>query len=222
MITHARHVSVRRGVVAVPRTDARRVAAGLALATLGAAFLVGTMLAASIAPGYDMHGGAISDLGVIAETALLFNALLVAVGILNVIGGYVLYRWHGRAWILALYLLAGIGAAGAGIVPLGTSDLHPLFALVGFLCFNLEVVATAILVRGPMRLISLLAGLVGLAYVVVMVIGDSGTPAVFGAIGHGGAERLIVYPAMLWTLVFGGHLLAAGAEPMHPTPEELP
>jgi hypothetical protein len=41
-----------------------------------------------------------------------------------------------------------------------------------------------------------------------MVIGDGGNPAVFGSIGHGGSERMIVYPAMLWLLTFGGFLLA--------------
>lgn len=40
-----------------------------------------------------------------------------------------------------------------------------------------------------------------------MVIGVAGNPAIFGAIGHDGSERLIVYPAMLWTLAFGGHLM---------------
>ena len=33
-------------------------------------------------------------------------------------------------------------------------------------------------------------------------------PAAFGPIGHGGTERMIVYPAMLWMLAFGGHLMA--------------
>lgn len=41
-----------------------------------------------------------------------------------------------------------------------------------------------------------------------MVIGDSGLPADFGPIGHGGAERMIVYPAMLWMLTFGGYVMA--------------
>ena len=48
---------------------------------------------------------------------------------------------------------------------------------------------------------------VGLAFVVLMVVGDAGNPAAFGAIGHGGAERMIVYPPMLWMLVLGGWLL---------------
>jgi hypothetical protein len=59
-----------------------------------------------------------------------------------------------------------------------------------------------------MRAVSVLAGLVGLAFVVVMVIGDAGNTAIFGPIGHGGAERMIVYPAMLWMMAFGGYLMA--------------
>jgi hypothetical protein len=45
-----------------------------------------------------------------------------------------------------------------------------------------------------------------------MVIGDSGNPTVFGPIGHGGAERMIVYPAMIWLIAFGGYLLAVGED----------
>lgn len=36
-----------------------------------------------------------------------------------------------------------------------------------------------------------------------------GDPGAFGAIGHGGAERMIAYPVMLWFLAFGGYLLAS-------------
>jgi len=35
--------------------------------------------------------------------------------------------------------------------------------------------------------------MVGLLFTGEMVIGDSGNPAVVGAMGHGGAERMIVY-----------------------------
>jgi hypothetical membrane protein len=110
-----------------------------------------------------------------------------------------------------VYILAGIGAAGAGLVPLDTSELHSLFALFGFVFFNVEAITTGLMVRGPIRALSFVAGLIGLVYVVVMLIGDAGNPAVFGAIGHGGSERMIVYPAMLWTLVMGGYLLAGGS-----------
>lgn len=181
---------------------------GLLFLILGAAFLLVTMLAASIAPDYDFHGGAISDLGVIAETALLFNLLLIGVGVLNLAGGYLFYRRHRRTWLLALYVVAAIGAVGVGVFPLNTGGLHSMFALVAFVFFNVQAVATAAVVTGPLRPISAVAGLLGLLYVVVMIVGDGGNPAVFGAIGHGGAERMIAYPGMLWLLVFGGYLMA--------------
>lgn len=198
--------------ISAGRVPAARVhdasAAGSMLFVLSAGFMTVIMLAASMAPGYDVAGGAISDLGVIGETALLFNVTLLAVGLLNIVAGLLFHRVHRRGWLLALYLVAGIGAAGAGLVPLDTSELHGIFALIAFLCFNLQAIGSGAVVMGPMRAISVLAGCVGLAFVVVMVIGDSGATAVFGPIGHGGAERMIVYPAMLWMLAFGGYLMA--------------
>jgi hypothetical membrane protein len=190
--------------------DIRR--AGELFITEGAAFLTGIMLAASIPLAYDYHAGAISDLGVIDQTALLFNALLVVVGAVNIVAGYLFYRAHDRSWLLATFVVAGLGAIGAGLLPLSTGAPHSLFALVGFLFFNMEAAATARVLTGPMRWISLLAGVVGLVYVVVMVIGDSGSSAVFGAIGHGGSERMIVYPAMLWLLALGGYLMSRSGE----------
>jgi hypothetical membrane protein len=183
--------------------------AGVALFALAALFVFVIMLAASIVPGYDMNTAAISDLGVFQETALLFNATLIAVGVLNIVAALLLRQSHGKAWILALFLIAGMGAIGAGVFPLDSGGPHGLFALVAFLAFNLEPLAIATVVRGPMRAISLLAGVVGLVYVVIMAIGDGGNTAVFGAIGHGGTERMIVYPVMTWMLAFGGYLMAS-------------
>ena len=128
------------------RDDAHRIsprAPGVLLFVLAAQFMTVIMLAASMAPGYDVAGGAISDLGVISETAFLFNLSLLAVGALNIIGGYLLYRIHGHRWILGVYLLAGLGAIGAGLVPLDKGDLHSVFALVAFIFFNIEAIASA-------------------------------------------------------------------------------
>ncbi|NUB90821.1 DUF998 domain-containing protein [Haloterrigena sp. SYSU A121-1] len=181
---------------------------GLVFVALAAQFVTVSVLAASTAPGYDFAQGAISDLGAIDETAPLFDASLVAAGALNLVGGYLFYRAHGARWILAVYVLAAVGTIGAGVVPLDDGDLHRLFALAAFLGFNLEAITSATRVAGPMKGISVLAGLVGIAFVAVMAVGDAGTPAVFAPIGHGGAERLIVSPPMLWLLAFGGYLLA--------------
>lgn len=197
-------------VLRVMTGDDRR-AAGLILFVLAAQFMTVVMLASSTAPGYDMSGAAISDLGVIRETALLFNASLVCVGILNLIGGYLFYRSHGRRSLLALFVIAAIGAIGAGLFPLDRGGLHSLSALVAFVFFNIEAIAVGAVVAGAMRALSVLAGLLGLAFVVLMVLGDGGNSAAFGPIGHGGTERMIVYPVMLWMMALGGYLMGSGA-----------
>jgi hypothetical membrane protein len=182
--------------------------AGLSFLVLAAGFTTVIMLAAAMVPGYDFRGAAISDLGVFPETALLFNASLVLVGVLNLAGGYLFYRTHGKRWLLTVYTLAGLGAIGAGLFPLDTGGLHGLFALLAFLFFNVQALGTATRLRGAMRALSVVAGGVGLVFVVLMALGDAGNAAAFGPIGHGGTERMIVYPVMLWLVAFGGYLLA--------------
>ncbi|MFB6178593.1 MAG: DUF998 domain-containing protein [Halorientalis sp.] len=186
--------------------DGRRLA-GVVFFALAAQFMTVSMLAAAMVPGYDFRNAAISDLGVFPESALLFNASLVLVGLLNILGGALLYRSHGKRWLFAVFTVAGVGALGTGLFPLDASGLHGLFALVAFLFFNVQALGSATSVTGSMRVLSVLAGLVGLVFVVLMAIGDGGMAAAFGPIGHGGTERMIVYPVMLWLLALGGYLL---------------
>jgi hypothetical membrane protein len=183
--------------------------AGFLFAVNAAQFMTVIMLGASIAPAYPYRAGAISDLGITPESALLFNASLVLVGLLNILGGYLFYGAHHRRWLLGLSLVAGIGAAGAGLVPLDRGGLHGIFALAAFFSFNLQAIGSGAVVAWPMRHVSFAAGLLGLVFVVLMIIGDAGNPAAFGPIGHGGTERMIVYPVMLWLVLFGGYLMAA-------------
>jgi hypothetical membrane protein len=194
-----------------------RTVAGTFFLVLAAQFMTASMLAAAMVPGYDFRGGAISDLGTVPETALLFNTSLVLVGVLNLVGGYLFYRTHGKRWLVVLFALAGIGAIGAGLFPLDTGGLHGLFALLAFLFFNLQAVGTATRLDGAMRALSVLAGGVGLVFVVLMALGDGGNAAAFGPIGHGGTERMIVYPVMLWLVAFGGYLLAKSERTDVPT-----
>ena len=192
--------------------EARKVA-GVFLFALAAQFMTAIMLAAAMVPGYDFRGGAISDLGVFPETALLFNSSLVLVGVLNLLGGYAFYRTHGKRWLLAVFALASVGAIVAGLVPLDAGDLHTLGALLAFVFFNVEAIGTATRLSGVMRALAIVAGTVGLVFVGVMIVGDAGNTAVFGPIGHGGAERMIIYPVMIWLVAFGGYLLGSGDEP---------
>lgn len=181
--------------------------AGVLFFSLAAQFITVIMLSAAIAPDYNFHGSAISDLGVIPSTAVLFNISLIIVGVLNILGGYFYYHSHEDINLLILFVISGIGALGTGLFPLNISDLHTIFALIAFIFFNLQALSCSRRLSGPMKYISLFLGILGVIFVVIMVIGDFGFTAIFGAIGHGGSERMIVYPPILWLIVFGGFLM---------------
>lgn len=190
-----------------------RTLAGLIFFLMSAQFLTALMMGEAIAPDYVVHDNAISDLGVIGETALLFTVSLTAVGVLNIAGGYLYYRTHRRRSTFLLFVLAGIGAIGAGLISLDNpSGVHGLFALFAFIFFNAQAIASSRLVEGPMRYISLVAGIIGLAFLVLHFFSDAGMADLYGPIGHGGSERMIVYPALIWVLGFGGYLMASCRE----------
>ena len=207
--TTAEPVFAIRGITFAPRT-----LAGVFFFALAAQFMTVIMLAAAMVPDYDFGAAAISDLGVFPETALLFNVSLVVVGVFNLLGGYFYYRTHGKRWLLAIFALAGIGAIGAGLFPLDTGGLHGIAALLAFVFFNVQAIGSATRLNGVMRVLSVLAGVLGLVFVVLMAIGDGGNVAAFGPIGHGGTERMIVYPVMLWLVAFGGYLLGKATDPV--------
>jgi hypothetical membrane protein len=183
---------------------------GLLSFLLAAGFMTVLMLGASMAAGYDISGGAISDLGVIEGTALLFNGSLVLAGLLNAAAAGLDYRIHRRAGVVGIALCASLGAIGAGLFTLDRGGWHGLFAALAFVAFNLQAIATGRLVSNPLKAISFVAGAMGLLFVVAMALGDAGNAWAFGAIGHGGTERMIVYPVMLWMLAYGGYRMARG------------
>ncbi|MDD5420077.1 MAG: DUF998 domain-containing protein [Methanomicrobiaceae archaeon] len=189
-----------------------RTIAGILLFLLPVQFMTALMVGAAIAPGYSINQHAISDLGVIAATAWLFNSSLFIAGLLNIAGGYFLYRSHGRGRILAVFVLAGIGAMGAAVFTLDIPGIHGLFALLAFIFFNLQAIACAALITGPLKAISIIAGAIGLVFLVIHATSDFGILSLYGPIGHGGSERMIVYPALLWLIAFGGYLMAPPAE----------
>ena len=60
-----------------------------------------------------------------------------------------------------------------------------------------------------LRWLSLGAGVVGLIFAATVVLVDSGVVDPSSTVGHGGVERMIVYPALIWMLFCGGRALAA-------------
>ena len=186
-----------------------RTLAGLLFVGVPAGFLTVLMIGAAMAPGYHVGADAISDLGVIDETALLFNGAMVLTGLANALGGYYFYRVHGARWLLGLFALSGIGSVGVGVFPLTTGAAHGIAAMAAFVGLNLEAIGTARVVDGAMQGVSVVAGVLGLLALAWFVAGGGEGGALYGQLGYGGVERLIVYPGLLWAVTLGGSLLTA-------------
>jgi len=188
--------------------DRPQSVAGVAFVLTATWFPLFLMACAAIAPGYEVHGGAISDFGVIAETALLFNATMVLTGLGNALGGYAYYRVHGSRRLLALFGLTSAGSAGVGFFPSTVPAPHYAFALLAFVALNAQVVACSRRAPPGLRSLGVFAGVAGFASLGRFVFADA-----YGPLGFGGVERMVVYPAILWLLAFGGTLLGGANNP---------
>lgn len=187
-----------------------RELAGILLFIGAAQFLTVMMIGEAVAPDYSMHENAISDMGVIDETRWFFNPSMFLIGLLNLLAGYFFYKIHGDKILLIAFSIGGIGAMGAAAFPLDhPTGVHGLFALLAFLLMNVEALLTARLLKGFMSLTSIVSGLIGLVFLVMMVLVDGGSVDMSGSIGHGGTERMIAYPVLIWMVLIGGYLLGS-------------
>lgn len=184
--------------------------AGGVLIALGVSVLTVLMVAAALAPSYDVGDRVISDLGVVEETALLFNGTLLVAGVGNAVAGLFLARYYGARALFGTYGIAGVGVFCVGVFPLYTGTLHAVSALVAFVGLNLEAIHTARYLDGRLRFGSVLAGLLGLCFLGMFVATWPGVA--FDLVGRGGVERLVIYPIVLWAIGFGGFLLGQTAE----------
>ena len=191
--------------------------AGVAIFVGAVQFSIFLILAEIYYPGYNVSTNYVSDLGatcptsgpcVINEpTSMIFNISIALLGLLILVGAYFLqraFRWTPATVIVAL---AGIGALGVGLFPETTGIWHSVFSLIVFLFAGLAAIVTAGFQRKPMYYFSIILGVVTLV-ALVLYVGD-----VYLGLGPGGMERMVVYPALVWSIGFGGHMMATEDRP---------
>ena len=157
---------------------------------------------------YSVSNNYVSDLGANCRTtctsvpsAYLFDISIALLGLLILVGAYYLeraYHWKPATIVIAL---AGIGALGVGLFPETTGIWHSIFSLIVFLFAGLTAVMTSGFQKKPLSYFSIILGLFTLAALVLYIGGD------YLGLGAGGMERMVVYPVLVWSLGFGGHLM---------------
>ena len=160
-------------------------------------------LAEFLYPGYSVSENYISDLGVgPMPSRVVFTAAIIVFGLMSLVSSALMRRSHPRSSIWFLLAASGTGAIGVGIVNEDSVPaIHAVFAVMAFLFGNLAAIYSHRIVRFPLSHIFVLLGIIGLA-ALALVAGNT-----YLGIGVGGMERMIFYPAMIWTLGFGAYLL---------------
>jgi hypothetical membrane protein len=204
---------------ALPRTPYRTVA-GLLLIIAGSAVLLGITTAEALYPAaYNLHRNTVSDLAAMRPedivrqpSAAIFNTTMIVAGALITIAAVLLYR--SRAGLLATLPVAGLGVGmiGVGIFPGNTvMAVHQLVSVATFLCGGLAAILTARLSSRALRPVHVVLGGVALAFLLGYTF--LAELAVFDRLGEGGVERWIVYPVVLWIVIFGAGLAASRPHP---------
>jgi len=158
---------------------------------------------------YSVANNYVSDLGANCRTtctavpsAYLFDASIALMGLLIIVGAYFLHRAYQWKPATVMIAIAGIGALGVGLFPETTGIWHSIFSLIVFLFAGLTALVTARFQRKPMFYFSIILGLATLAALFLYIGGE------YVGLGAGGMERMVVYPVLVWSIGFGGHLMA--------------
>jgi hypothetical membrane protein len=204
------------------------VAGGSLLAVAGAVILLGIISAEALYPGtYSTGTNEISDLGgtrppnsiVVQPSATIFDGSMLVVGVLITAGAWFVHHAFGRRSVTIPMAVLGIAAFGVGVFPGNTGAPHAICAMVTFVAGGVAAITSARVVSGPFRWLPVTLGTITLAVLVsYLLLGDAHP---MSPMGVGGIERWIVYPVVVWVILFGGYLagragdtaLAGGARP---------
>jgi hypothetical membrane protein len=184
--------------------DDRKIAGSLLF--IGAVLCVlGIIVAEALYPDYSTSENYISDLGV-GPSSLIFNSSLFLLGVLTVGGAYFIQRAFDFRLFSIFAAITGIGAMGVGLFPEDAGVVHVVFSFITFLFAGLSAIMSYKLQKQPFSYFSVILGVVVL---LALVLFASGT---FLGLGKGGMERMIAYPALLWAIGFGGHLISYSSD----------
>jgi hypothetical membrane protein len=172
-------------------------------------------------PSYSLSYNLISDLGARYCSTLdgravcspwhdVFDVSIVLLGIFVILGALLVQsafpRRKTRAIGLGLLCVAAIGTIMVGLFPEDVAiNLHLAGALIAFLLGNLGLVVLGFAMFRDTRwdgyrTYTIVSGLVGLIALALFIA------KVYGPLGEGGMERLVVAPLLLWAIVAGLHL----------------
>jgi hypothetical membrane protein len=182
-------------------------------------------LAQAFYPSYRITKNDLSDLGATCHNAvgptpgvctiyqpasIIWNVTLSLFGVLTVVAAYIIYRGLKNRIFSTFLGLFGLGALIAGVVPENVNlTTHGLGALVSFVAGAAAAITVYRLRLTTSRLftiVSIILGTISIAGLILLIFVPFATLE-SSVIGHGGDERIIVYPLYVWEMILGAVLL---------------
>ena len=185
--------------------------AGALIFVASAQFIMAVVVAEALYPNYSISQNYISDLGatcratchIIQPTSIIFNSSVLLLGVLAIVGAYSIWRGFHSRLLSVLIVMAGLGAIGVGLSPETAGVIHSVVSLITFVFAGLSAIASYRLMRAPLSFFSILLGALTLGALALYI------PNIFLGLGPGGMERMVVYPALIWTIAFSAQLIAS-------------
>ena len=187
--------------------------AGALLFIAGILAFLGIITAETLYPGYSTSQNTISDLGgslppdsiIIEPSATIFDTSMAVCGLLIIAASYCVHRAFRKQVVTVPLGLFGVGVLGVGIFNGSYGAIHGIFALLTFVFGGLAAITSSRVERAPLSYFSVILGGIALLDLILYYIMGETSP--FAAFGHGGLERWIAYPILLWVIGFGGYLM---------------
>ncbi len=183
-----------------------RKIAGMLLSLGSILCVLGIIVSEALYPGYSTSKNYISDLGV-GPSGLLFNSSVFLLGVLTLCSAYFIQKAFNSKLFSLLLAISAIGAIGVGLFTEDAGALHTVFSLIVFLFGGLSAIASIKLQKPPFSYLSVALGLTSLAALFLFASG------IYFSLEKGGMERLIAYPALLFSVSFGGYLVGNSRNP---------
>ena len=191
--------------------------AGILLVVACVQYLLAVNVAESLYPGYSIALNSLSDLGgslpLFEPAAIIFNVSNIILGILILVTVYLILKSGGCRLFSSCLAVFGFCIVALGIFPEYAGGIHVTFALLAFISGILALFFSYRLgINIPMIILSIVLGLIALITIISPFIYGIGPANPLNVFGMGGAERLIVYPIILYLTALGGYLTSRGKD----------
>ncbi len=206
----------QKGSIFKPDKEYYKIA-GILLVIGGILYILVVNIGESLFPGYNIATNSLSDIGgmlpLIQPAATIFNLVNIILGILLISSAYLIIKSGGCRLFSSCLAIFGFCIAALGVFPEYTHGIHVAFATLAFFFGSFSLLFSYRLgINIPMTIISTILGLIALLTILSPIIFGIGPHNPLNVFGKGGAERLIIYPIIMYLTALGGYLTGRGKD----------